>query len=73
MLPYQFFPKIPPCTVFCTIICCEFFKSDEDNGTKPSPLSFLSPEIDCYEFLANSLVKREVCLELISTLPPIDT
>ena len=46
MLPYQFFPKIPPCTVFGIIICCEFFKSDEDNGTKPSPLSFLSPQID---------------------------
>ena len=73
MLPYQFFPKIRPCTVLGRVICCEFFKSDEDNGTKPSPLSFLSPEIDLYEFLATSLVKREVCFELISTLPPIET
>tara|TARA_B100000212_G_scaffold326384_1_gene288823 strand:- start:374 stop:532 length:159 start_codon:yes stop_codon:yes gene_type:complete len=51
------------------MICCEFFKSDEDNGTKPSPIAFLSPEIDLYESLAIIFVINEVSSELISTLP----
>ena len=71
-MQYQLSPKIPPCTVSGRIIFCDPFKRDDDKGTKPSPLAFLSPEIDLYDPFSMILVISDVCLDLISTSPPTE-
>ena len=64
---------MPPCTVSVRIIFCDPFKRDDDKGTNPSPVAFLSPEIDLYDPLAIILVISDVFLDLISTSLPKET